>query len=48
MLNTMAKADMVGELVFLDHLFHVFHDFIGGRDRRAHPGLEAVSEREEI
>ena len=41
-------ADVAGEIVFLDHLAHVFQDFGGARDRRAGPWLEAVAEGMEV
>ena len=41
-------ADVPGEIVVLDHLAHIGADFVGGRDRRPDPGLEAVAEGVEI
>ncbi len=36
--------DMDADLVLVDHLAHIFEDFRATRNRRADPGLEAVSE----
>ena len=44
----MAIADVAREVVILDHLAHIVQDLLGGGDRRAGPGLEAVAEGEEI
>ena len=37
-------ADMAAEIVFLDHLAHIFENLRRRRDRRAGPRLEAVAE----
>jgi len=37
-------ADVRGEIVLLDHVAHVFQDFLGACDRRCRPRLEAVAE----
>lgn len=46
--DRMAVADMAGEVVLGDHLAHVAQDFLGGRDRRPGPGLEAIAEGVEV
>src|SRR3546814_18791538 len=46
--DAMAIADMVADAVFLDHLAHIFQDFLAARDRRADPGLEAIAEGVEV
>ncbi len=43
-----AIADVVVEIVLLDHLAHVFQDLFGAGDGRAGPGLEAVAEGVEV
>ena len=42
--DAVVVADVLGEIVLLDHLAHIGADFVGGRDRRADPRLEAVAE----
>src|SRR3569833_1335803 len=37
-------ADMAAEIVVLDHLAHIGQNFLGSRDRRPDPRLEAVAE----
>ena len=44
----MLVADAPLEPVLGDHLAHVTPDFLGRRDRRASPGLEAIAERVEV
>src|SRR5262249_21773207 len=42
-LDPVLVADVLGEIVFLDHFAHVAENFLGGRDRRTDPRLEAVA-----
>jgi hypothetical protein len=41
-------ADVRSEIVFLDHVAHVFQDFGRARDRRCRPRLETVAEGVQI
>ena len=44
----MAVADVPVEIVLFDHFTHVGQDLRSGRDRRAGPRLEAITERVKI
>src|ERR1043165_15528 len=44
----MTVADVPAEIVLRDHLAHVGEDLLRGRNRRAGPWLEAITERMQI
>ena len=46
--DLVAVADVRREIVLRDHLVHVFQDLFAAGDRRADPGLVAISESVEI
>src|SRR5690606_34382501 len=47
-LDPVPVANVTGEVVLVDHLAHVGENLLGGGDRLAHPGLEAIAEGEEV
>src|SRR5215212_1432521 len=44
----MAVADVMREIVLVDHLAHIAPDLFGRGDRRAGPRLEAIAERIQV
>jgi hypothetical protein len=47
-IDAVVVADVFCEIVLFDHLAHIGADFVGGRDGRADPRLEAVAEGVEV
>jgi hypothetical protein len=43
-----AVADVRAKIILGDHLAHIGEDLLGGGDRRARPGLEAIAEGVEV